>query len=297
MKKTCSIMFQSTLTHSGKSLFTAAFCRIYSKRGYSVTPFKAQNLSLNSFVTPNGREIAVAQAFQAMACNIEPTEMMNPILLKPKGGRKVQVILFGKPYRDMSFIEYRQSFAIKEGLPRVIEALEGLLDHYDIVIIEGAGVPSELNLMKTDISNMRVAEIANSPVLIIGDIDPGGMFAGLIGTFELLKKEWKKLVKGFIINKFRGDKKILEPAIKYLENRTKKKVLGVVPYLQDFIFPAEDSITLNITRPYPHKRSTEKTISDLENVRKVWLQNLDKFCNIVGKTICLDYMDKVIGVN
>ncbi|MFX0162122.1 MAG: cobyric acid synthase [Candidatus Hodarchaeota archaeon] len=296
MERACSLMFQSTLTHSGKSLFTAAFCRIYSKRGYNVVPFKAQNLSLNSFVTANGREIAVAQAFQAMACNIKPTEMMNPILLKPKGEGKVQVILFGKPYQDMSFIDYRKYFAIKEGLPRVREALKGLLDRYDIVIIEGAGTPSELNLMKTDISNMRVAEIADSPVLMIGDIDPGGVFAGLIGTFELLKYREKNLVKGFIINKFRGDQKILESGIKYLENRTKKRVLGVVPYLEDFFFPAEDSITLNITRSHTQKRNTEKTNVDLDNVRKVWLLNLDKFCNILGENIDFDYVDQLLGV-
>ncbi|MEX2719994.1 MAG: cobyric acid synthase [Candidatus Wukongarchaeota archaeon] len=296
MEKACSLMFQSTLTHSGKSLFTAAFCRIYSKMGYNVAPFKAQNLSLNSFVTANGREIAVAQAFQAMACNIEPAEMMNPILLKPKGGEKVQIILFGKPYQDMSFPDYRKYFAIKEGFPRIREALKDLLNRYDMVIIEGAGAPSEINLMKSDISNMRVAQIFDSPVLMIGDIDPGGVFAGLIGTLELLRYPEKKLIKGFIINKFRGDQKILEPGIKYLEKRTKKRVLGVVPYIEDLVLPAEDSITLNITRFNPQKRNTKKTNSNLDDVRKVWLQNLDKFCNIVGETIDFDYVDQLLGV-
>jgi len=239
-----ALMVQGTSSYCGKSLFVATFCKIFKDAGYRVAPFKAQNMSLNSYVTENGEEIARAQALQAFACNIEPTADMNPILLKPKGDMISQIVLHGKPYKDISARDYYSEFALKEGIESVKLSLSRLMEDYDLIFIEGAGSPAEINLYEKDIANMRVAELANAPVLLVVDIDRGGAFASLVGTLELLKPEHRELVKGFIINKFRGQSILLEPGLKKLEQITGKPVLGIVPYVQDLMLPDEDSMSL-----------------------------------------------------
>ncbi|MCP8307385.1 MAG: cobyric acid synthase [archaeon] len=243
-KKSKALMVQGTSSHCGKSLFVATFCKIFKDAGYRVAPFKAQNMSLNSFVTENGEEIARAQALQAFACGIEPTADMNPILLKPKGDMISQIVLHGKPYKDISARDYYSEFALKEGIKSVEESLARLMADYDIIFIEGAGSPAEINLYESDIANMRIAELTNAPVLLVVDIDRGGAFASLVGTLELLKPEHKEIVKGFIINKFRGQSILLEPGLRRLEQITGKPVLGIVPYIQDLTLPDEDSMSL-----------------------------------------------------
>ncbi|MCP8309112.1 MAG: cobyric acid synthase [archaeon] len=243
-KKSKALMVQGTSSYCGKTLFVATFCKIFKDAGYRVAPFKAQNMSLNSFVTENGEEIARAQALQAFACGIEPTADMNPVLLKPKGDMTSQIVLHGKPYKDISAGDYYSEFALKEGIKSVKLSLTRLMADYDIIFIEGAGSPAEINLYESDIANMRIAELTNAPVLLVVDIDRGGAFASLVGTLELLKPEHKELVKGFIINKFRGQSILLEPGLKRLEQITGKPVLGIVPYIQDLMLPDEDSMSL-----------------------------------------------------
>ncbi|MEM3078267.1 MAG: cobyric acid synthase [Nitrososphaerales archaeon] len=255
-KKSKALMVQGTSSYCGKSLFVAAFCRIFKDAGYRVAPFKAQNMSLNSFVTENGEEIARAQAFQAFACDIEPTADMNPILLKPKGDMFCQIVLHGKPYKDTSASDYYSEFALKEGIESVKASLSRLMSDYDIILIEGAGSPAEINLYEKDIANMSIAELANAPVLLVVDIDRGGAFASLVGTLELLKPKHRELVKGFIINKFRGQTTLLEPGLKKLEQITGKPVLGIVPYIQDLILPDEDSMSLERDFHYDEKKAT-----------------------------------------
>ncbi|MEM3451929.1 MAG: cobyric acid synthase, partial [Nitrososphaerales archaeon] len=239
-----ALMVQGTSSYCGKSIFVAAFCKIFKDAGYKVAPFKAQNMSLNSYVTENGEEIARAQALQAFACGIEPTSDMNPILLKPKGDTISQIVLHGKPYKDISAKDYYSEFALNEGIKSVKSSLSSLMKNYDLIFIEGAGSPVEINLYEKDISNMRVAELANAPVLLVTDIDRGGAFASLVGTLELLKPKHKRLVKGFIINKFRGQSMLLEQGLKKLEKITGKPVIGIVPYIQDLTLPDEDSMSL-----------------------------------------------------
>lgn len=243
-KKSEALMVQGTSSHCGKSLLVTAFCRIFKDAGYRVAPFKAQNMSLNSFVTEKGEEIARAQALQALACGIEPTADMNPILLKPKGDMTSQIVLHGKPYKDISARDYYSEFALKEGIKSVKDSLSRLMNDYDLIFIEGAGSPAEINLYDSDIANMRIAELANAPVLLAVDIDRGGAFASLVGTLDLLNFEHKELVKGFIINKFRGQSMLLEPGLRKLEQLTGKPVLGIVPYIQDLTLPDEDSVSL-----------------------------------------------------
>ncbi len=241
---TKALMIQGTASHVGKSLIVAALCRMLAQRGLRVAPFKAQNMSLNSYATPDGREIARAQALQALAAGVEPEAEMNPILLKPKGGALSQVVLLGRPYADLSAREYYSSFAPKTGWSVVKEALERLMKRYDVVIIEGAGSPAEINLHKWEIANMRVAEYAKAPVVLVADIDRGGAFASIVGTMRLLKPRHRKLVAGYLLNKFRGDLEILRPAMDAVERYTGKRFFGVIPYVEGLFLPAEDSVSL-----------------------------------------------------
>jgi adenosylcobyric acid synthase len=234
-----AIMIQGTGSHVGKSLVATALCRIFYREGYRVAPFKAQNISNNSYVTPDGREISRAQAVQAMACGLEPSVDMNPVLLKPSSGQTVQIVLQGKVAVPVASLQDDYSGQI---LPVVRGALLRLLSRYDIVVIEGAGSPAEINLKDRDIANMMVARIADAPVLIVGDIDFGGLFAWFIGTLELLSGPDRERVKGFIINKFRGNIDMLEPALAFLRERTGKEVLGIIPYLRETIIPEEDTL-------------------------------------------------------
>jgi len=226
----------------GKSVMVAALCRILLQDGYRPCPFKAQNMALNSYVTKAGGEIGRAQAVQAQAARLEPSTDMNPILIKPMSDRKAQIIIKGKPLENMSVYEYVDYK--KEAQDIVVASFNRLIQEYEIVVIEGAGSPAEINLKSHDIVNMQMAKRANAPVILVGDIDKGGVFAWFVGTLELLTKEERKMVKGFIINKFRGDQRLLRPGITFLEKKTGIKVLGVIPYFKDIKIPEEDSVPL-----------------------------------------------------
>lgn len=229
MSRAKSIMIQGTMSGAGKSLLCTALCRIFAQEGYRVAPFKSQNMALNSCVTDDGLEMGRAQAVQAAAANIRPDVRMNPVLLKPTTDTGSQVIVNGKVLTQLGAKDY---YAYKKRLiPAVKEAYESLASENDLIVIEGAGSPAEINLRDNDFVNMGLAEMVNAPVLLTGDIDRGGVFAQLIGTVDLLEPEEVSHIKGFIINKFRGDPSILDPGLIMLEQKTHIPVLGVVPYL------------------------------------------------------------------
>ncbi|UQZ89090.1 cobyric acid synthase CobQ [Deltaproteobacteria bacterium Smac51] len=235
-----NLMVVGTASSVGKSLLVTAFCRIFKRHGYTVAPFKSQNMSLNSFVTPEGHEMGRAQVSQAEAAGLVPSALMNPILLKPTTNSKSQVIVNGKVYGNMSATEY---YAFKDNLrPQVMEAYNKLAAQYDMVVIEGAGSPAEINLMDNDFVNMGMAAMADAPVVLAGDIDRGGVFASLYGTVKLLPPDDQARIKGLIINKFRGDVKILEPGLRQIEELLNIPVLGVIPYGK-FAIDEEDSLT------------------------------------------------------
>ncbi|UCD09705.1 MAG: cobyric acid synthase [Dehalococcoidales bacterium] len=237
------IMVQGTASSAGKSILVTALCRILKQDGYKVAPFKSQNMSLNSFVTKEGGEIGRAQVVQAEAAGIEPTVDMNPILLKPEADSKSQVIVMGKV---METLQARKYYEHKSDLLKIVsEALDRLRSSYDVVVIEGAGSAAEINLKDREIVNMRIAKLANSPVLLVGDIDRGGIFASLIGTIDLLEPDEKNLVKGLVINKFRGDISLFESGIRFIEDRSGVPCVGVVPYFRDIAIAQEDSVYLD----------------------------------------------------
>jgi adenosylcobyric acid synthase len=236
------LMVQGTSSNAGKSSLVAALCRIFSDDGYKVAPLKAQNMSSNLYITKEGLEMAKAQAIQAIAARTEPSVYMNPILLKPMGDYVSRVVLMGKMYRDMHAKYYYSRFVMKQGVKYVKQAFRKLASKYDIIVIEGAGSPAEINLADYDLANMKLAEMVNAPVVIVADIDRGGCFASMVGTLQLLKQKHRSLVKGFVINKFRGDKSILDSAIDSFEHMTKKPVLGIVPFVDNMLLPNEDSL-------------------------------------------------------
>lgn len=224
------IMVQGTMSNVGKSVITAGLCRIFHQDGYRVAPFKSQNMALNSYVTEDGLEMGRAQVMQAEAAGIKPTVEMNPILLKPTNDTGSQVIVNGTPIGNLSARDYFKRK--KELIPDIMKAYESLASKYDIIVIEGAGSPAEINLKADDIVNMGMAKLVDAPVLLVGDIDRGGVFAQLYGTIELLEQEEKERIKGLIINKFRGDKTILDPGIVMIEEKCNIPVVGVAPYLK-----------------------------------------------------------------
>lgn len=237
--KARGLMVQGTASSVGKSMLTAALCRIFTQDGYDVNPFKSQNMSLNSYITHEGHEMGRAQVMQAEAAGKAPVVEMNPILLKPTSDRKSQVIIEGKVYDNMDAVDY---FEFKKQLKgKISDIYWGLANSSDIVVIEGAGSPAEINLKQEDFVNMGMAQIAKAPVILVGDIDRGGVFASLAGTMLLLDEDERKLVKGVIINKFRGSLEILEPGLKMLEDIIKVPVLGVVPYYNHYL-EDEDSV-------------------------------------------------------
>lgn len=234
------IMIQGTMSGAGKSLLVAGLLRIFKEDGYKAAPFKSQNMALNSYVTPDGLEMGRAQAVQAEAAGITPSVHMNPILLKPTNDVGSQVIVNGEVLGNMKARDY---FTYKTKLiPDILHAYETLAKEYDVIVIEGAGSPAEINLKQNDIVNMGLAKLLHAPVLLAGDIDRGGVFAQLYGTVELLEEEEKELIKGLIINKFRGDSSILDPGITMLEEKVKKRVIGTIPYMNVDI-EEEDSLS------------------------------------------------------
>ncbi|MGM0521972.1 MAG: cobyric acid synthase [Pseudomonadota bacterium] len=238
-----TLMIQGTTSDAGKSTVVAALCRAFARRGVSVAPFKPQNMALNSAVTVDGGEIGRSTALQALACGLEPHSDMNPVLLKPESDRGAQVILRGKVHGHMGALDYH-AYKI-EAKHSVMAAWKALSTRFDVIIAEGAGSPAEINLRANDIANMGFAEAADCPVLLVGDIDRGGVFAQLVGTLELLSKSECSRTRGFIINRFRGDIGLLEPGLDWLTQRTGKPVVGTLPYLQGLLLDAEDSVGLS----------------------------------------------------
>ena len=259
------IMIQGTMSNAGKSLVTAGLCRVFKQDGYKVAPFKSQNMALNSFITKEGLEMGRAQVMQAEACGIEPSVNMNPILLKPTNDVGSQVIVNGEVLGNMSARDYYKRKT--ELIPHIMKAYNNLDKEYDIIVIEGAGSPAEINLKENDIVNMGMAKLVNSPVLLVGDIDRGGVFASIAGTLMLLEEDERKMIKGTIINKFRGDVNILKPGLDMIEEITKTPVVGVVPYMELDI-DDEDSLS---------ERFNNKGTVDLIDIAVIRLPRISNF--------------------
>ena len=280
-----AIMIQGTMSNAGKSLLTAGLCRIFKQDGYRVAPFKSQNMALNSFITREGLEMGRAQVMQAEAAGIEPSVLMNPILLKPTNDTGSQVIVNGEVLGNMSAKDY---FAYKKELiPEIMKAYNTLAAENDIIVIEGAGSPAEINLKQEDIVNMGMAKMAKAPVLLAGDIDRGGVFAQLVGTVMLLEEEERQMIKGLIINKFRGDKSILEPGAVMLEEKSQIPVVGIVPYMNVDV-EDEDSLTERFSR------KKENALIDIAVIRLPRISNFTDF-NVFESFagVSLRYIEKV----
>jgi adenosylcobyric acid synthase len=261
-------MIQGTGSHVGKSILVCALCRILKQDGYTVAPFKAQNMALNSFVTKDGKEMGRAQVTQAEAAGIDPLIEMNPILLKPTGDCGSQVVVMGKPVGNMTAKEYYQKKG--EFVSIIKDAYDSLRNRFDIIVIEGAGSPAEINLKDGDIVNMGMAEMASAPVLLVTDIDRGGAFAWIVGTLDLLTTSERDRVKGIVFNKFRGDKAILKPGLDMLERRISKPVVGVIPHIPNLCIDDEDSVSLE------HIGSNHTRFRDAEELKL----NLKNFSNL-----------------
>ncbi len=265
-----TLMIQGTMSSAGKSLLVTGLCRLYARRGLRVAPYKSQNMSNNAGVTLEGAEIGRAQYTQALACGVAPTADMNPILLKPEANARTQVVLMGKPYASLAAGDYYQH--LETLWAQATAALDRLRAGYDLVIIEGAGSPAEINLRRGDIVNMAVAKYAQSPVLLAGDVDRGGIFAQLLGTLWLLEADERALVKGLIVNKFRGDLGLFYDGVQMIEEKGGVPVVGVVPYLHHRI-PEEDAVAIEAQNTGP--TSVEKI--DIAVVRLPLISNFDDF--------------------
>jgi adenosylcobyric acid synthase len=264
-----TLMVLGTMSSAGKSLLVTGLCRIYARRGMKVAPFKAQNMSNNAAVCADGSEIGRAQYTQALACGISPTAEMNPVLLKPEAGAHSQVVLMGKPLETLPAKDY---YLRKELLwEHITRSLDNLREQYELVIIEGAGSPVELNLKRGDLVNMAVARYAQSPTLLVGDVDRGGIFAQLLGTLWLLDDEERKLIKGLVINKFRGDPELFYDGVNILEEKGGVKVVGVVPYTHHYI-PEEDAVAIEGGSQHDNQGGI-----DIAVVRLPLISNLDDF--------------------
>ena len=238
-----AIMVQGTSSNAGKSMLVAALCRIYQKKGYNVAPFKSQNMSLNSYTTHENGEIGIAQMLQAQAAMIEPSIHMNPILLKPKGDFTSNVIIQGKSIGDMNFYDYQHKFH-DTALKAIKDSYNKLSQEYDLIIIEGAGSPAEINMREQDLANMEIAHITDANVILIADIEMGGVFAAIAGTYVLLDDKDRSRLKATVINKFRGNLEILKPGLDRIEEITGQPIIGVLPYDETLKLPEEDSASL-----------------------------------------------------
>lgn len=277
------LMVQGTSSGAGKSTVVTGLCRLFSDAGYNVAPFKAQNMSSNLDVTGDGSKIARVQAIQAVAARREPDPRMNPVLLKPLGEYRSAVFLNGQFYSEMHATEYYEKFALRHGFPMALGALDSLRKETNLVVIEGAGSPSEINIAQYDFANMLLAQKVGAPVIIVADIERGGCFASIIGTIQLLKPIHRKLVKGFLINKFRGDISILQPAIKQIQTMTKKRILGVIPKI-DFDLPEEDSLVGN-------RRESVENLS-----RESWDWQIDLVAKAIKESSDMERVAEIVGL-
>jgi adenosylcobyric acid synthase len=276
------IMIQGTTSGAGKSTIAIGLCRLFSDQGYNVAPFKAQNMSSNFFTTSGGSKMALVQAIQAVAARKEPDPKMNPILLKPLGEYRSTVFLNGRFYSEMYAKEYYEKFVIQQGFTMVLKALDSLRSENDVIVIEGAGSPSEINIAKYDIANMLLAQEVGAPVIIVADIERGGCFASIVGTAQLLRPAHRALVKGFLINKFRGDITLIAPAIKEVQKMTKKRILGTIPKIE-FNLPEEDSLV--------------GRVGGKEEVpRESWNWQIDLIAKAIKENIDMGRVLKVVGL-
>jgi len=275
---TATLMIQGTASGAGKTTLVTALCRIFSNKGYSVAPFKSQNMSNYSY--KNGFEISQAQAIQAVAARTEISPHMNPILLKPLGNYMSNVVIQGKPFKKMSAKNYYEKFALQRGIRTALDSFEYLKSRHDLIILEGAGSPAEINLQKYDIANMMMAQKTKSPVILVSDIEKGGFFASIVGTMSLLPKTQQNLVKGYIVNKFRGDKSLLQPGFRKLKQITSKSVFGVIPTI-DLELPNEDSLDNKI---HLFRKQNQKLV-DLQ---------INKLASIVQKNINISSIERLI---
>ena len=266
-------MIQGTSSSAGKTTLVTALCRIFTEKGFSVAPFKAQNMS-NYAYKGKKFEISRAQAVQAIASRIEISPDLNPILLKPLGDYRSSVFLRGKFYKKMHADDYYKKFIQKNGMKTVLRSFNTLEKNHDLIIIEGAGSPVEINLTKYDIANMKLAEKTKSPVILITDIESGGSFGSIVGTMSLLEKKHQRLIKGFVFNKFRGDLDILKPGFRKLKQNTGKPVFGTIP-LTKFLLPEEDSITSNSKQLALNRQNLKKIDSEIEKLSKVVKSSLN----------------------
>ncbi len=275
-------MIQGTTSGAGKSTIAIGLCRLFSDRGYNVAPFKAQNMSSNFFTTSGGSKMALVQAIQAVAARKEPDPRMNPILLKPLGEYRSTVFLNGRFYSEMYAKEYYEKFVIQQGFTMVLKALDSLRSENDVIVIEGAGSPSEINIAKYDIANMLLAQEVGAPVIIVADIERGGCFASIVGTAQLLKPAHRAMIKGFLINKFRGDITLIAPAIKEVQKITKKRILGIIPKIE-FNLPEEDSLVGSVA-------------GKAEVPRELWNWQIDLIAKAIKENIDMERISKVVGL-
>jgi len=268
-----SLMIQGTASGVGKTTLVAALCRIFSDKGYKVAPFKSQNMSNFGYATPDF-EISRAQVIQAIAarCKIEPD--LNPIMLKPLGNYSSLVYLNGKRYKKMYAKDYYSNFVNTKGIKAATDSLFRLQNNNDLIILEGAGSPAEINLQKYDIANMKIAQKANASVLLVADIDKGGSFASLVGTMALIEKKYQKLIKGFVLNKFRGDIDVLKPGFRKIKQLTKIPVLGTIPMLK-MNLPEEDSLNVKAKEITWTKKNISIIDKELDKLAKIVKNNLD----------------------
>jgi adenosylcobyric acid synthase len=264
-------MVQGTSSGAGKTTLVTALCRIFSDAGFNVTPFKSQNMSNYSYKS-DGFEISQAQAIQAIAARTEISPHVNPILLKPLGNYRSSVILQGKFYKKMSAQTYYKKFVLGTGLRIALDSLARLKNNHNLIIMEGAGSPAEINMQRFDIANMKMAQKASSPVLVVTDIEKGGSFASIVGTMSLLPKQEQKLVKGFVINKFRGDVNILKPGFRKLKQITSKPIFGVIPYI-NMNLPNEDSLDNKV---HLFRKQNQKRLNvEIDRLAKIVKNHLD----------------------
>jgi len=268
-----SLMIQGTASGVGKTTLVAALCRIFSDKGYKVAPFKSQNMSNFGYATPDF-EISRAQVIQAIAarCKIEPD--LNPIMLKPLGNYSSLVYLNGKRYKKMHAKDYYSNFVNTKGIKAATDSLFRLQNNNDLVILEGAGSPAEINLQKYDIANMKIAQKANASVLLVADIDKGGSFASLVGTMALIEKKYQKLIKGFVLNKFRGDIDVLKPGFRKIKQLTKIPIMGTIPMLK-MNLPEEDSLNVKAKEIVWTKKNISIIDKELDKLAKIVKNNLD----------------------